>query len=73
MVRQRTFLVVVTGEQEGRGRCVMTAVIPGSGGSSNGLKHALVTSRKSRGALPPLVPKRADSERSGSSVIGTKG
>jgi hypothetical protein len=32
---------------------------PGSGGSSNGLKHALVTSRNSRSALPPsLVPKR---------------
>jgi hypothetical protein len=33
----------------------------------------LVTLRKSRSALPPLVPRRVDSERSGSSVIGMKG
>ena len=39
---------------------------PGSGGSSNGLKHALVTSRNSRSALlPSLELKRVDSERSG--------
>ena len=44
---------------------------PGSGGSSNGLKHALVTSRNSRSALPPsLEPKRVDSE--GSGAIGMR-
>jgi len=37
------------------------------GASSNGLKHALVTSRKSRSAL---LPKRVDGERSG--AIGVR-
>ena len=63
-------LVLVTGEQEGQGSGGCWSH-PGSGGSSNGLKQALVTSGNSRSALPPsLVPKRVDSERSG--AIGVR-
>jgi hypothetical protein len=69
--KKKTVLIIVTGGQEWLRWCAMTAVIPGSGASSNGLKHALVTSRNSRSALPPsLVPKRVDSERSG--AIGVR-
>jgi len=39
---------------------------PGSGGSSNSMKHTLVTLRNSRSALlPSLEPKRVNSERLG--------
>jgi hypothetical protein len=72
MVIKRTCFVIVTGEREGRGRCVMTAVILGEGAPLTGLKHALVTSRNSRSAFPPsLVPKWVDSDRSG--AIGEVG
>ena len=40
--KKKTVLIIVTGGQEWLRWCAMTAVIPGSGASSNGLKHALV-------------------------------